>query len=301
MKNKGILLALCTAVISGVAVFFNKFASAQFGDPYVFTFLKNAPVAILFLAIILMPRFWKQVKALGKKQWFHLLLIGLIGGAIPFLMFFKGLTITSSGNAALIHKTLFIWVGILAVIFLKEKFSRYQLLALPVLFLGSFILTGFNGWNFGVGDALVFGATLFWAVEFVLAKKVLRNLSSEIVAWGRMFFGSVFLVIFLAFTGRGDFISAINYGNIGWLVLSSALLFGYVFTWYKALKHAPASVVSIALVPAFIITVFLNSIFITGVFSLKQLAVSLLFTGGVFIFLKFRRKISYEFAIKPTR
>ncbi|MBU4421681.1 DMT family transporter, partial [Patescibacteria group bacterium] len=132
MKNKGILLALCTALISGFAVFFNKFASAAVGDPYIFTFLKNAPVAILFLAIIFMPRFLKQLKKMDIKQWSYLLLIGLIGGAIPFLMFFKGLTMISSGNAALIHKTLFIWVGILAVVFLKEKFSRYQLLALPI-------------------------------------------------------------------------------------------------------------------------------------------------------------------------
>jgi len=301
MKNKGIYLALATAIISGFAVFFNKFASAKFGDPYIFTAVKNIPVAILFLAIIFMPRFLKQLKKMDVKQWFYLLLIGLIGGAIPFLMFFKGLMMVSSGNAALIHKTLFIWVGILAAIFLKEKFSRYQLLALPILFLGSFMLTGFNGWRFGIGDLFVFGATLFWAVEFILAKKVLRHLSSEIVAWGRMFFGAVFLIIFLFFTGRGGFISAINYNNIGWLVLSSALLFGYVFTWYKALKFAPASVVSVALVPAFAVTTLLNSIFITGAFTLNQLAISFLSVGGILMFLKFRFKENYELAIESTK
>ncbi|MBU4421787.1 DMT family transporter [Patescibacteria group bacterium] len=145
---------------------------------------------------------------------------------------------------------------------------------------------------------LVFGATLFWAAEFVLAKKVLAGLSSEIVAWGRMFFGAVFLIIFLFFTGRGGFVSAINYGNIGWLILSSALLFGYVFVWYKALKFAPVSLVSVALVPASIITTFLNSIFITKIFTLSQFAVSCLFAVGVLLFYRFKPQSSYGISTK---
>lgn len=301
MKNKGIYLALCTAVISGFAVFLNKFASKAFLDPYVFTAWKNLPVAILFLGVILLPKFWKQIKVLDRKQWLHLLIIGLIGGSIPFLMFFKGFMITSSGNAALIHKTLFIWVGILAIIFLKEKLGRLQILAFIVLFAGNFLLLGFKGWNLGAGDGLIFGATLFWTAEFILAKKVLINLSSEIVAWGRMFFGSIFIVGFIVLTGGANKLFLVETAQLKWLFLSCPLLFGYVFIWYKALKYAPASVVAVALVPASIITTLLNSIFITGSFTLKQLIVSLLFAGGVFVFCKYKPKKAYEFSREPAR
>jgi len=79
------------------------------------------------------------------------------------------------------------------------------------------------------------------------------------------------------------------------------LLFGYVFTWYKALKFAPASVVSVALVPAFAVTTLLNSIFITGAFTLNQLAISFLSVGGILMFLKFRFKENYELAIESTK
>ena len=301
MKNKGIYLALTTAVISGFAVFLNKFATKAFGDPYVFTTAKNIGVALLLLSIILLPKFLKELKNLNKKQWFYLLLIGLIGGSIPFLMFFKGLTMVSSGNAALIHKTLFIWVGVLAMIFLKEKLGRLQILAMIVLLAGNFVLLGFKGWQFGVGDGLIFGATLFWAVEFVLAKKVLRDLSSEIVAWGRMFFGSLIVVGFMVGTGRMGTVLNIEWSALKWLFLSCPLLFGYVFTWYKALKYEKASVVTVALVPASLITTLLNSIFITGIFSLKQLIVSLLFTGGIFVFYKYRPKKNYEFSPESAK
>ncbi|MFC1612527.1 DMT family transporter [Patescibacteria group bacterium] len=288
MKNKGIYLALTTALISGFAVFFNKFASKAFDDPYIFTTLKNIGVAVLLVSIVLLPKFLKQLKQLKRREWSYLLLIGLIGGSIPFLLFFKGLAMVSSGNAALIHKTLFIWVGILAIIFLKEKLGRLQILALVVLLAGNFILLGFKGWEFGRGDLLIFGATLFWAVEFILAKKVLCNLNSEIVAWGRMFFGSLFLVGFIFATGRAEAMFAVGAGQLKWLLLSTPFLFLYVFTWYKALKYAPASVVTVALVPAALITALLNSIFIAGIFSIRQLIVSILFAGGIFIFLKFR-------------
>ena len=301
MKNKGIYLALATAVISGFAVFLNKFASNSFGDPYIFTTAKNIGVALILFSIILMPKFYKQIKALSKKQWLYLLLIGIIGGSIPFLMFFKGLTMVSSGNAALIHKTLFIWVGILAVIFLKEKLGRLQIAALVALLAGNILLSGLKGWQFGVGDGLIFGATLFWAIESILAKKVLENLSSEIVAWGRMFFGSIFLFGFLGATGRAGSLFSLDALQLKWLLISCALLFVYVFTWYKALKYERASVVAVALVPASLITTLLNSIFITGAFSLQQLIVSCVFAGGVLVFYNFRPKKAYEFAAEPTK
>ena len=300
MKNKGIYLALATAVISGFAIFLNKFAAKAFGNPYVFTTWKNLPVGLLFLAIVLSPMFWKQIKALSKKQWFYLLLVGVIGGSIPFLLFFKGLTMVSSGNAALIHKTLFIWAGVLAVIFLKEKLGRLQLLAIGVLFAGNFVLLGFKGWNFGIGDALIFGATLFWSVEYIFAKKLLKDVASEIVAWGRMFLGSIIIVGFMAATGRMEAVLSVEWSALKWLLISSVLLFGYVFTWYKALKYEAVSVVTVALVPASLLTTLLNSIFVTGVFSLKQLIVSLLFAGGVFVFYKYRQPLSFSTSHQAT-
>jgi len=120
--NKGIYFALLTALISGVSVFLNKFVAAQFKDAYIFTTLKNILVAAALVGVLMIPKIFRELKNLNKKDWLLLILIGLIGGSIPFLLFFKGLTLTSAVSAAFIQKTLFIWVGILAVFFLKEKY-----------------------------------------------------------------------------------------------------------------------------------------------------------------------------------
>ena len=296
MKNKGIYLALSTAVISGFAVFFNKFAGSFWNDSFVFTTVKNIPVGLAFLGIIFAPKFFKEIKKLNKKQWVYLLSISLIGGTIPFLMFFKGLTLTSAANAAFIHKTLFIWVGFLAMIFLKEKLGKIQLGAFGLLFAGNFILGGLKSWQFGAGDFLIFGAAILWSVEYILAKKVLADTSPEIVGWARMFFGSVFLILFLTATGRANGLLSINLLQAKWILLSSAMLFGYVFTWYKALKLENASLVTCLLVPASLITTLLNSIFVTGRFSAGQAYASLLFSLALVLIIKFRPQKFYAIA-----
>ena len=82
--NKGIILSLCTALISGFAIFFNKFAVSAIQPPVVFTAIKNAGVGILIIAILLGLNKWRLVKKLNKKELTYLFLIGIIGGSIPF-------------------------------------------------------------------------------------------------------------------------------------------------------------------------------------------------------------------------
>ncbi len=292
MKNKGIYFALTATLISGFAIFANKFAGKAFGDSGVFTTLKNIPVAVLFLGIILLPKFFKELKMLSRTQWAYLLLIGAAGGSIPFLMFFKGLTLTSAASAAFIQKTLFIWVGFLAFFFLKERLGRMQIAAFVLLVLGNLVLGGFSLLKFGLGEALILGATIFWSIEYILAKKVLASVSSEIVAWARMFFGSVILVLFLIITGRGGQILALSAAQAEWILLSSALLFIYVFAWYKALKSEAASVVTCILVPASLITTLLSSIFVTGRYSLEQAAAGIIFSASLVLLVSFPHRQS---------
>lgn len=289
MNNRGIYLALATALISGFSVFLNKFATKSFADAYAFTTLKNIGAALLIVTIFFFPKIYGELRALSRKQWFFLSLVGLIGGSAPFLLFFKGLTMTSAANAAFIHKTLFVWVGILAFFFLREKLGRLQILAIALIFGGNILLGGLKSWQFGLGDLLVLAATLLWSIEYIFAKKLLKDLTPEIVAWGRMFLGALALMIFIAATGRAEQMFNLNLTQVGWLGISSVLLFGYVSFWYRALKYESASVVTCFLVPASLITTLLNSLFITHHFSFEQLIVSVIFVVALALLYKFRK------------
>lgn len=260
-------MAFATALISGFAVFFNKFALSFWSNSSIFTIAKNLTAVFFLISLLLVFKKQKELKTLSKKQWFRLVIIGFIGGSVPFLLFFKGLSLTSAINAAFIHKTLFVWVALFAVPILKEKITGLQFLGLPVLFAGIYLFSSPAQFSLGFGELLVLSATLLWAVENIIAKITLKDISSMTVAWGRMFFGSLFLLGFLSATGGVSELFVFSPIKLGWLLLSGLVLFGYVLTWYTALKHAPVTVVSSILVLAAPITAILNSIFITHQFN----------------------------------
>ena len=85
--KKGIYLALLAAIISGFSIFFNKFAVDIVKPPLVFTAFKNCGVGLFIIAAILMTGKWQQVTSLKKREWIYLILIGIIGGSLPFYLF----------------------------------------------------------------------------------------------------------------------------------------------------------------------------------------------------------------------
>lgn len=278
-ENKGILLTLATAVISGFAIFINRFAVSGF-DPYVFTFLKNIVVATLLLSLIFALKEFKNLKKLKKKQWFLLFIIGLVGGSIPFLLFFKGLSQTTAANGAFIHKTMFIYVAILAGIFLKEKISNKFFIAAFFLILGNLYLLKFLPHKVQLGDFLILSATLFWALENTISKHALKTLAPRIVAFGRMGIGSLAIVIFLLFTGNLSKVASLSIVHWQWVIISAIILFGYVTTWYTGLKYIKVTTATTILLIGSPITLFLTFIFQSRAFSQEQIIGTVLILLG---------------------
>ncbi|MFA5135392.1 MAG: DMT family transporter [Patescibacteria group bacterium] len=240
-ERKGILFVLATALISGVSIYVNGMG-VKFANPYVFTGMKNLLVGLGLLLFMLLMKEWQGIKQLKKKDWLRLGLIGLVGGAVPFLLFFKGLSMTSAAQGGFIHKTLFIYVSFLAIIFLKEKLNKSVLLGLGALLLGNFLFLDIQVQTVSWGDVLILGATLLWAVEIILSKRLLATLSPRIVAWGRMFFGAAFIAVFLMLTDQLGSLFAYNPEQWKWVAITSVLLLGYVYTFYHGLKYTRASV-----------------------------------------------------------
>jgi len=279
--NKGILFAFTTAVISGFSIFFSKIFVSQM-DPLVYTVSKNVLVALILSFLIFKPKFINILKNFSRSDWVKLVMIGIIGGSIPFFLFFTGLTLTSASNAALIHKTLFVWVALLAVPLLKERLRSLQIAGYFLIFFGSVLIASWQALNFSKGEALILSATILWAIENVVAKIVLKKISSEVVVWARMFFGSIVLLLILFFQGKISLLFTPSHPQLVSVCVGGLFLLGYVLTWYKALKYAPATVVSSILVVSVVITNFLSSIFITNAFSKAQVLSSVIIVVGAF-------------------
>jgi drug/metabolite transporter (DMT)-like permease len=285
------VLALGTALISGFANFIAKIGVTAVKDPIVFTTLKNGIVAVLIVGIVLALRRWRELRTLSKRQWVQLFAIGVIGGSIPFALFFTGLVHTSAVNASLIHKTLFLWVALLAVPILKERMTPLQWLGILAVAAANLFIGGFQGFTYNLGELMILGATVLWAVENVIAKIALKNLSSLTVAAARMVLGSAVLLVFAAFRGGGAAVVNLNAAQWGWTFVASVLLAGYVLTWYAALKRAPATYVATLLVPATLVTNALAAVFLTHAFPTVQAMNALFVVTGVALVVGFARRV----------
>jgi drug/metabolite transporter (DMT)-like permease len=256
----GVGLALVTALISGVSVYLNGRFVKLFDDPTLLAAVRNGLVGIV-LALAIGAGGASALRRLDRRSLATLLVIGVIGGGIPFALFFNGLALSTSPAAALIHKTLFIWVAVLAVVALRERLGLAQLGALGVLAAGTLVLAPAGSLGAGVGEAMILAATLCWAVEVVLVRRLLQGeVPSSLAAASRMVVGSVVLLAVVAATGGLGGVAA--YGIEHWtaIAVTGLLLTGYVTTWYAALQRAPATLVTSVLVVGAVVTTSLQAL-----------------------------------------
>ncbi|MFH1589449.1 MAG: DMT family transporter [archaeon] len=281
--RKGLLLVLLTAIISGVSIFLNAFGVKDI-NPYLFTGAKNLIVGVFLLSLFLFAGNFKELKALNLKDWRNLGFIGLIGGSIPFLLFFKGLQLATPAQGSFVHKTMVIWVVLLSIFLLKEKLDKKIVIGAMLLLAGNFLLLKLTTFDFTIGIALIFTATLFWSSEIIFSKHVLKKLSGNVVAFGRMFFGSLFILIFLVATNQLSLVATITTSQLAWIGITSAFLIGYVMTFYNGLKTVKASTAVAVLSLGTVITTILNLVFLDKIVSASQIIGMILLVSGVVVF-----------------
>jgi drug/metabolite transporter (DMT)-like permease len=178
---------------------------------------------------------------------------------VPFVLFFEGLARAQATQASFIQKTLVIWVALLAVPLLRERFGIPHALSIVLLVAGQAWLVGSAGTvTFGQGEAMILAATLLWAVEVVYVKYLLADMPPALLAAARMGLGTVVLLLWLAVSGRMDDLASLRWTQWQWVLLTGLLLTGYVATWYAALARAQAIDVTAVLVFGALVTAFLS-------------------------------------------
>jgi drug/metabolite transporter (DMT)-like permease len=257
-RTTGLCLAIVTALISGVSIYVNAHAVKHFGDATVYTTAKNAIAGLLLLALAVAVR-RPSAEPLRGRTSLGLAAVAVVGGSVPFVLFFEGLSRAEATQAAFIQKTLVVWVALLAVPLLGERFRVPHALAIVLLVLGQAFLVGRVGTvSFGTGEAMILLATVLWAVEVVLVKRLLTSIEPRALAAARMALGTVLLVAWVAATGKAGVLAHLSADQWRWAVLTGLLLTAYVATWYTALAYAGAIDVTAILVFGAVVTALLS-------------------------------------------
>jgi drug/metabolite transporter (DMT)-like permease len=257
--TSGLSLAFLAAAISGLAVFINSYGVRAVKDATVYTTAKNLVAAAVLVAVVLSARSMRPKPVQGTKRLALLGVVALIGGSVPFVLFFEGLARATSTHAAFIHKTLFLWVAVLAVPLLGERLRAAHLLAAGLLVGGLLALEGgLGGFSLAGGELLILAATLLWSAETVVVKRLLSDVAPMTVALARMGVGSAALVAWVAVSGRWATLTSLGANGWLWAAVTGAILGCYVLTWFTALARAQAVDVTAILVAGAVITALLK-------------------------------------------
>ena len=257
-----------TAAISGFSVFVNSFgvrAWKETADATTYTTSKN------FVAGSCSRRTRRRPRPPGEHpDRFHLpdrtstrlwlVVIAIIGGAVPFILFFEGLASATSTQAAFIHKSLIIWVALMAPVLLRERLRPVHAGAIMLLVAGQLLMAGgISDLAIGRGELMILAATLLWSVEVILSKRLLAEVTSSTLSVARMVGGVALLISWGLITGGLGDLAGASARHWAWIVLTGVMLAGYVATWHAALSRAPAVDVTAVLVGGALITAALRT------------------------------------------
>lgn len=238
----GYLFAVLNAIISGFAIYINSLGVKLFADSTLYTTMKNAVVGIaLLLPVLLITRQRAELRRLNPRQWGWLVLLAIIGGSVPYALFFRGLQLATPVTSSLINHAQFLIVAVLAVVFLSERVGPWVWAALAMLLVGVSFGTNLGAVHWNEGALLVALSTVFFAAGFVLAKRLLASISTVTVMAAKMTLGSVLLFIYVGMTGHLKAITALSTTQWLYALATGVILLAFTVTAFVALRYATAT------------------------------------------------------------
>ena len=185
-----------------------------------------------------------------KTSWKLLFSYALTLIVLDFCFLFTGMYIgVSAGIASLTLQTQVFFTAILAVIFLKERMSKAQILGALIAFIGvAYVAFNTGGDVNFMGLLLVELAALSWAAGNLVSKKIGRVDMLSLVTWGSLI--SLPFLLALSFLLESHLWSMETIMNLSWRGIGAlaylvypVTLFGFAM-WSWLLSRHPATVVA---------------------------------------------------------
>ena len=167
-----ILAAIGATNIYGVNHTIAKGIMPHYVQPFGFIILRVLGAAILFWLIS--P--FGPKERIDPKDYLRMLICALLGMGLNMMVFFKGLSLSTPINSAVLITTTPIVVLILSAVILKEKISGRKIIGITIGLLGALGLILFgtevrqDAPNIPLGNFLIFLNSIFYGSYLVLVK-----------------------------------------------------------------------------------------------------------------------------------
>ncbi|MGY5355048.1 DMT family transporter [Wenyingzhuangia sp. IMCC45467] len=194
-RNLALLAVFSTAVFYGINYTLVKRVMPTYMSPFALVWVRIFAATILFW----MTSFIVKPPALEKKDFPKIALLSILAIVVNILSFFKGLSLTTPINGAVIMVTTPILVFVFSLIILKEKLEIKRGLGIVIGLLGAFLLTtadkkeAFNAVNIPLGNLLVFVNASGYALYLILAKQMIAKYHPVVFVKWLYTFGLLFM------------------------------------------------------------------------------------------------------------
>lgn len=282
-KTKAHIAVLIANLIFGAGYAVIKTITPAYLAPYSLNVVRVVVSLILFWSLLL---FKPSTASIDKKDIPLFILCGITGVAINQIMFVKGLSLTSAIHSSLLSLATPIFITIIALWLIKEKFSINKFMGLALGIGGATLLVlvkdvqSSNSSSL-LGDMFVLINAVSYAFYMVIVRPLMEKYNALHVLRWVFTFGAIFILPI----ALPDFIATdwSVFGTAQWVALAFVVLFvtfiSYLFTVYGLQELGPS------VTGAYIYTQPVFATIIAMVFAgehftmIKALAAVLIFSG----------------------
>ncbi len=244
-KLKVHLALLLVSIIYGATFTLAKLAMPLYIKPFAFILLR---IMVAIVCIFIFHSIFVKGSIKDKKDLLPLLVSAVFGVAANMMLFFKGLSITTPINGAVLMLNTPVFVIIFAALVLNESLSIAKITGILIAGFGALMLMGGTRFNFSsetvLGDIYVTLNAIIYAFYLVYAKRLMKKYHPLTVTLYSFFFG-FFMVLPFAFSEfrevQFDILPDYIWGVLAFVTIGSTFL-TYVLNAY-ALRHADSGLV----------------------------------------------------------
>ncbi|QDP00528.1 DMT family transporter [Thalassotalea sp. PS06] len=259
---KGLVLALTTAIMWGLLPL-ALVSVLQLMDSYTITWYRFLFAAVL-VGIGLKNK--NQIPKLftTDRQWLKPLAIAAVFLSLNYILYLSSLYFVPAETAQMLIQMAPLMMLIGSVIFLKESFSRGQMVGSVVLVVGLALFfnqqftqsASLNRDDFLIGFVIMLGASVTWAIYAIMQKQMLQKFTANQIMWVIYVFSSLF---FLPVSSPAQVMSFDWIAVLLLLFCCANTLIAYG-SFAKSLEFWPASKVSAVLAITPLLTVLFATI-----------------------------------------
>lgn len=199
MKKLNILEYFVLAAVWGGSFLLMRVAVPEFGPIWLIE------LRVLLASLVLLPLVVHQgLWAMGCRYWRELLITGALNSAVPFVLLAYTALSLPSGFTSILNATAPLFGAGIALVGLKEQFSKRQLVGLAMGFTGVVVLLGRQPAALSGGFLLAaiagLSAALMYATAAPYARKHLSHLPALVITTGSQVAATVVLLPLLPFS-----------------------------------------------------------------------------------------------------